>query len=156
MSAICKEGPAIDFGAHLPLIDFEGDGYSLDRLTSYAAAARDLGFAALSSNDHMLFPRPWLDGLVALAMVVPFSGEMALMTSVVLPVIRGPVQTAKALAALDLLSGGRMVAGVGPGSSRADYEAVGLDFESRWKRFDEAVPALRALWRGESYQGSFY
>jgi alkanesulfonate monooxygenase SsuD/methylene tetrahydromethanopterin reductase-like flavin-dependent oxidoreductase (luciferase family) len=52
---------------------------------------------------------------------------------------------AKSLSALDILSGGRMIAGVGPGSSRADYEAVRVPFEERWQRFDEAVRLLKAL-----------
>jgi alkanesulfonate monooxygenase SsuD/methylene tetrahydromethanopterin reductase-like flavin-dependent oxidoreductase (luciferase family) len=56
---------------------------------------------------------------------------------------------AKALTALDVMSQGRLVAGVGPGSSGRDYEAVGFSFEERWKRFDESVAILRALLRGE-------
>jgi alkanesulfonate monooxygenase SsuD/methylene tetrahydromethanopterin reductase-like flavin-dependent oxidoreductase (luciferase family) len=146
----------VDFGAHLPLIDFDGDGYSLASLTSYAEAARDLGYAALAANDHMLFARPWLDGPTALAATVAHSGSMQLMTTVALPVIRGPVQTAKTLGAIDILSGGRLIVGVGPGSSRADYEAVALDFEERWKRLDDAVKTLRALWRKEQVRGRFY
>ena len=71
---------------------------------------------------------------------------------------RGPVPLAKALAAIDLLSGGRLVAGVGPGSSAADYAAVGLEFQERWRRFDEAVAALRALLHGDptGFEGEFY
>ena len=146
----------MDFGAHLPLIDFDGGGYSLASLTSYAEAARELGYAALAANDHMLFARPWLDGPPALAATVAHSGSMQLMTTVALPVVRGPVQTAKTLGAIDILSGGRLIAGVGPGSSRADYDAVGLDFEERWKRLDDAVKTLRALWRKEQVRGRFY
>ncbi len=149
-------GSSMRFGAHLPLIDFDGSGYSLQSLLQFTEAARELGYTALSANDHMLFSRPWLDGPTALAAVMPASGNMALMTSLALPVIRGPVPTAKALAAIDLLSGGRLIVGIGPGSSRADYEAVGLDFEERWRRFDDALKTLRALWRGDSYRGSFY
>ena len=52
---------------------------------------------------------------------------------------------AKALAALDVLSGGRLVAGVGTGSSERDYAAVGVPFHDRWQRFDEAVRILREL-----------
>jgi alkanesulfonate monooxygenase SsuD/methylene tetrahydromethanopterin reductase-like flavin-dependent oxidoreductase (luciferase family) len=146
----------MQFGAHLPLIDFDGSGYSLKSLVTYTEAARELGYTAIAANDHMLFSRPWLDGLTALTAVMSASGELTLMTSLALPVIRGPVQTAKALAAIDLLSGGRLVAGIGPGSSRADYEAVGLDFEERWRRLDDAMKTLRALWAGESYRGSFH
>jgi alkanesulfonate monooxygenase SsuD/methylene tetrahydromethanopterin reductase-like flavin-dependent oxidoreductase (luciferase family) len=51
-----------------------------------------------------------------------------------------------------------MIAAVGPGSSRDGYAAVGLDFDERWPRFDEAIGALRALWRedGEPFVGRFY
>jgi alkanesulfonate monooxygenase SsuD/methylene tetrahydromethanopterin reductase-like flavin-dependent oxidoreductase (luciferase family) len=55
------------------------------------------------------------------------------------------VPLAKALAALDVLSDGRLVAGVGPGSSDLDYNALGIPFDDRWKRFEEAVRILRAL-----------
>ena len=70
-------------------------------------------------------------------------------TTVSLPVMRGPVPLAKALTALDVLSEGRLIAGVGPGSSEHDYRVLGIPFEERWKRFDEAVAVLRALLRGE-------
>ena len=49
----------------------------------------------------------------------------------------------------DVLSGGRLIAGLGPGSSKRDYDAIGVPFEDRWKRFDEAVTILRALLRRE-------
>jgi alkanesulfonate monooxygenase SsuD/methylene tetrahydromethanopterin reductase-like flavin-dependent oxidoreductase (luciferase family) len=55
------------------------------------------------------------------------------------------VRLAKTLSALDVLSGGRLIAGVGPGSSRGDYEALGVPFDDRWKRFEEAVTVVRAL-----------
>jgi len=56
------------------------------------------------------------------------------------------VALAKSMAAIDILSGGRLVVGVGPGSSARDYDAASVPFEERWKRLDEAVGALRALW----------
>ena len=54
------------------------------------------------------------------------------------------------LAALDVLTEGRLVAGLGPGSSKKDYDALGIPFEERWKRFDEAVAILRGLVGGDS------
>jgi alkanesulfonate monooxygenase SsuD/methylene tetrahydromethanopterin reductase-like flavin-dependent oxidoreductase (luciferase family) len=60
------------------------------------------------------------------------------------------VPLAKALIALDVLSDGRVIAGVGPGSSERDYEAVGVPFAERWPRFDEATSTLRALLGGDS------
>ncbi len=148
----------MDYGVHLPLIGFDGRLWSLRRLLEYAGTAERLGFAALSVNDHLLFSRPWLDGPTALSGVLPATGRMDLMTTVALPVVRGPVPLAKSLAAIDILSGGRLIAGVGPGSSARDYVAAGIPFGERWKRLDEAVMALRALWRegGPPFEGVFY
>jgi alkanesulfonate monooxygenase SsuD/methylene tetrahydromethanopterin reductase-like flavin-dependent oxidoreductase (luciferase family) len=83
---------------------------------------------------------------------------MDLMTTVALPVVRGPIALAKSLAAIDILSGGRLIVGVGPGSSAKDYAAVGIPFDERFKRLDEAVKMLRALWRrdGPPFSGDFY
>lgn len=140
------------------MIGFGGGPPTLGHLTRYAETADELGFAALSVNDHLLFPRPWLDGPTALTSVLGVTGEMDLMTTVALPVVRGPVALAKSMAAIDILSGGRLIVGVGPGSSSRDYDAVGIPFEERWKRLDEAVEALRALWReeGPPFEGSYY
>jgi alkanesulfonate monooxygenase SsuD/methylene tetrahydromethanopterin reductase-like flavin-dependent oxidoreductase (luciferase family) len=147
----------MDFGAHLPLMDFGGHPFTLEHLTSYADVAAELGFSALSVNDHMVFSVPWLDGPVALTAVLEHSGEMTLATTVALVVVRGPVAVAKAWGAIDRLSGGRLLVAVGPGSSPGDYAAVGVDFAERWPRFDEAIGALRALWRNdEPFVGRFY
>lgn len=148
----------MDYGAHLPLIGLNGRSWSLRHLLKYAESAEELGFRSLSANDHLLFPRPWLDGPTALAAVLAVTGRMTLATTVALPVVRGPVATAKSLAAIDVLSGGRLVVGVGPGSSERDYVAAGIPFAERWERLDEAVRALRALWQGEgrSFEGRFY
>lgn len=132
----------MELGAHLPLIDFDGSPFEPAMLRGYVDAARDGGFSAISANDHLVFQRPWLDGLVALASVLERSGDLTLATTVALPVIRGSVPLAKAAAAFQILSGDRFVLGVGPGSSVADYDAVGVPFEERWPRFDDAVRAL--------------
>ena len=148
----------MEFGVHLPLMDFGGHPYTLDHLVAYTKAATQLGFDALSVNDHMVFSVPWLDGPVALAAVMEHSGQMTLATTVALSVVRGPVAVAKTSAAIDRLSGGRLIVAVGPGSSADDYAAVGLDFSERWSRFDESIGALRALWRkdGPPFVGRFY
>jgi alkanesulfonate monooxygenase SsuD/methylene tetrahydromethanopterin reductase-like flavin-dependent oxidoreductase (luciferase family) len=140
----------MELGVHLPLMEFGDEGQSLGRIRDVAETARDSGFAAVSANDHLVFATPWLDGLTALAAVIEHTGALELATTISLASLRGPVQLAKSLAAIDLLSGGRLVAGVGPGSSQGDYDAVGVDFDGRWKRFDDAVRLLRALLRGES------
>ena len=136
---------SMDAGIHLPLIDFGGRGFSYRRLAETVDAARACGFGAVSANDHFVFSAPWLDGLTALAAVIERSGGMKLMSTVALAALRGPVPLAKALSALDELSDGRVIAGVGPGSSRADYDAVGVPFEQRWQRFDETLQLIRPM-----------
>jgi len=148
----------MEYGAHLPLVDLDAGAASLARLQAYTNTAARLGYSYLTANDHLLFARPWLDGPTALAAVVDRTEGMTIATTVCLPVIRGPVQAAKTLAALDVLSGGRLVVGVSAGSSARDYEAVGVPFEERWPRFEEATQALHALLHRDRppYEGTFY
>jgi alkanesulfonate monooxygenase SsuD/methylene tetrahydromethanopterin reductase-like flavin-dependent oxidoreductase (luciferase family) len=143
----------MQYGAHLPLIAFDGVASTLADVCAYARRAAALDYRYLCANDHLFFVRPWLDGPTALAAALEASGDMTIATTVALPVIRGPVQTAKILAALDRLSGGRLIAGVGPGSSSRDYAAVGVPFEERWKRFDDAVRAMRSVLDEEAEPG---
>jgi alkanesulfonate monooxygenase SsuD/methylene tetrahydromethanopterin reductase-like flavin-dependent oxidoreductase (luciferase family) len=135
----------LELAVHLPLIEFGDEGQSLSRLTGAVDAARECGLAAVSANDHFLFGAPWLDGPTALAAVLERSGAMELATTIALVTLRGPLPLARTLAALSLLSGGRVIAGVGPGSSKRDYDAIGVPFEERWPRFDAAVADLRSL-----------
>jgi alkanesulfonate monooxygenase SsuD/methylene tetrahydromethanopterin reductase-like flavin-dependent oxidoreductase (luciferase family) len=143
----------MDYGAHLPLIAFDGVPSTLADVCEYTRRAAALDYRFLCANDHLFFGRPWLDGPIALAAALDASADMTIATTVALPVIRGPVQTAKMLDALDRLSGGRLVAGVGPGSSSRDYAAVGVPFEERWKRFDAAVRAMRSTLAEEAEPG---
>lgn len=133
----------VRFGAHLPLIDVGGEGLSARALHDYVDVVRRSGFFAVSANDHVAFQRPWLDGMTALASVVDRTVDLTLATTVALPVLRGPVVLAKAAAAMDIVSGGRFVLGVGPGSSPRDYDLVGIPFDERWPRFEQAAQVLR-------------
>ena len=116
---------------------------SLARVSGAVDAARECGLAAISANDHFVFQTSWLDGPAALASMIERSGDLELATTVALVALRGAVALAKALAAIDILSGGRLIAGVGPGSSQRDYDIVGIPFEERWPRFDAALVELR-------------
>jgi alkanesulfonate monooxygenase SsuD/methylene tetrahydromethanopterin reductase-like flavin-dependent oxidoreductase (luciferase family) len=139
---------SLQLAAHLPLIQFDAP-VTRTRILETADAAARLGLWGISANDHIIFSRPWVDGPTALAMAIPHSGELRLCTTIALPTIRGPLPLAKTLISIDALSGGRLIAGLGPGSSRRDYAAVGVPFEERWPRFDESVQLLRRVFRGE-------
>jgi alkanesulfonate monooxygenase SsuD/methylene tetrahydromethanopterin reductase-like flavin-dependent oxidoreductase (luciferase family) len=147
----------LDFGVHVPLIDF-GDGtLTPDRLRAYARTAAELRYTTLSANDHLVWRLPWLDGPAVLTSIAEHTGTMALATSIALVAVRHPVVVAKWLTTLAHMTDGRVIAGLGPGSSRGDYAAVGMPFEQRWARFDEAFRAVTALVRGQhTAAGRFY
>jgi alkanesulfonate monooxygenase SsuD/methylene tetrahydromethanopterin reductase-like flavin-dependent oxidoreductase (luciferase family) len=139
----------MELGVHLPIADL-GDGMpTLSGLGKYVRVARGLGYTTVSANDHLVWRQPWLDGPTALAAVATAAAGMTLATSICLPVVRHPAVVAKSISSLASLTGGRVIAGLGPGSTPADYDAVGVPFAERWTRFDEAVETVRALLRGE-------
>ena len=142
---------------HLPIIDF-GEGLaSAADLRRYAATAADLGYTTLATNDHLVWHQPWLDGPSVLTSLVEQAGPMTLATSIAIPAVRHPVVLAKWLTTLGCLTDSRIVAGLGPGASEADYAAVGVPFAERWARFDEAAGAVKALVRGTAPPpGRFY
>lgn len=148
----------MDFGVHLPLMNWGSGVWSLRDLARYAESAALLGFKGIAVNDHLAFAPHQLDSTIALAAVLEHSGTMTLATTVALPVVRGPAALAKAMASLQHLSGGRFIAGVGAGGRRDDYAAVRIPFDQRWSRFDEAIQALRALLdpRLPPFRGRYY
>jgi hypothetical protein len=72
-----EDSLSLDYGAHLPLIALDRQPWALQRLLEYAVSAESVGFQALAANDHLVFPRPWLDGPTALAAVLGRTGQMA-------------------------------------------------------------------------------
>ena len=92
----------MEYGAHLPLIQFDAARPTLADLRAYARRAAALEYRFLCANDHLLFRRPWLDGPTALAAAIDPAEKMTIATTVALPVIRGPAAMAKTLAALDI------------------------------------------------------
>src|SRR5215213_1086052 len=146
----------LQLAAHLPLVQFDRP-ITRARILETVSTAAGLDFWGISANDHVIFSRLWLDGPTALAMSIPEASEMRVCTTIALPTIRGPLPLAKTLISLDALSDGRLVAGIGPGSSSRDYAAVGVPFEERWPRFDESVQVLRRLFHGEEpVDGAYY
>jgi alkanesulfonate monooxygenase SsuD/methylene tetrahydromethanopterin reductase-like flavin-dependent oxidoreductase (luciferase family) len=135
----------MEVGVHLPQVATTTATPDVRRVTDVVDAARELGLAAVSANDHLAFHRPWLDGLTLLASVADRAGDLELATTVALPTLRGPAQLAGALATLATLAPGRVVAGVGPGSSAVDHALAGVPYDERWLRFEESVRVLRAL-----------
>jgi probable F420-dependent oxidoreductase len=97
------------------------------------------------------------DPLVWLAYVAAATRRIRLATGILILPQRNPVVLAKTLASLDRLSGGRLLLGIGVGWVREEAEAVGTSFSDRGRRTDEAIEAMRALWREpiSGYRGEF-
>lgn len=130
------------FGAHLPIAGFSRRLPEASAIANYAEAAEALGFTTICANDHLLFSVPWVDGLIALGVAAGRTSRIRLMTTAALLAVRGAAPLSSALAALQHFSNGRLTAAVTPGSTRADYEAVEADFDTRWSRFDQEIPRL--------------
>jgi len=88
----------------------------------------------------------WLDPFVALTVAAAVTKRIKLGTGICLLPEREPLMTAKVIASLDLVSGGRVVLGVGGGWLKEETEAMGTQFGMRWRRLRETVKALRVLW----------
>ena len=142
----------ITFGLHLPLIRFNREAaHSREQILSFAKKAEYLGYDSLSVNDHIVFRNTsWLDAITTLSVVAAITSKIKVGTSILNIVVRNPVVCAKALTGIDILSSGRLFAGVGPGSYKGDYDVCGIGFEDRWKRFDEALQILNLLWEQEN------
>jgi probable F420-dependent oxidoreductase len=97
----------------------------------------------------------WMDPFIALSVAAAVTKTIKLGTGICLLPEREPIITAKTIATLDIVSGGRVILGVGGGWLREETEAMGTRFGSRWKRLRETVEALRILWTEPepSYQG---
>src|ERR671932_139600 len=126
------------FGVHLPVMGFDSnsdsdntkkDGvkerqqpFTREHILSIARKAESLGYDSLSVNDHIVFRTSWLDSLSTLSAVAAVTNRVKLGTSILNIVVRSPVICANSLAAIDILSSGRLfAAGVGPGSHKGDY-----------------------------------
>ena len=127
----------------------------LKYLITAARQADQMGCAYAVVGDRL---ESGLDAFTILSAIAEASGRMRLVTSVVILPPRGVLVTAKQFVSLDVLSGGRVIAGVGTGSMYRDYEQVGLDPAEMRPRFDEAVRAMRAYLTPDApdFQGRFY
>ncbi len=131
-----------------------------------ARAAEDLGFDSIWVTDHLALPEEDSDRFGRIFESISLISFLAGMTTqiklgisaLVLPQ-RNPVEVAKMLSTVDLLSGGRFILSAGVGWSSGEYFNLSQNFNNRGKRMDEAVQVLRLLWSGRevvSFKGNFY
>ena len=143
-------------------------------MTELAPAVEERGFESLWVAEHTHIPAsrqtPWpggaelprdywhaLDPFVALTAAATVTSSLRVATGVCLVIERDPIVTAKEVASLDHVSGGRFLFGVGGGWNREEMANHGTRYETRWKLLRERVEGMKAIWTREEseYHGEF-
>lgn len=165
----------MDIGVHLPQL---GRGATRSALKEFCVEAERLGVHSGWVSDHIAwpadisskypysddgsFPAPnsmaWLEPIGTLLFVAAVTEKMMLGQTVLILGYRPPVQTAKLIATLDVLSEGRAILGAGIGWMREEFEVLGMPYDHRGKRADEQLEIFQSLFSDESpsYDGEYY
>jgi alkanesulfonate monooxygenase SsuD/methylene tetrahydromethanopterin reductase-like flavin-dependent oxidoreductase (luciferase family) len=145
----------MEYGITFPRTGVAEQPSPLKYLTHLAREADQMGCAYGVIGDRL---ESGLDPFSVLTAIAEASGRMRLTTSVLILPPRGILVAAKLYASLDVLTGGRVIAGVGTGSLFRDYAVVGMTHDDMWPRFEEGVRALRTYLTpgAPPFQGRFY
>ncbi len=123
-----------------------GDTSSAAALAELCRRAEATGADSLWAVDHLYWPHPIAEAMTTLAVAATATATTTLGTCVLQLPLRSPGAVAKQATALQLLSGGRFVLGLGVGIHRSEYERAGVDFTRRGRLMDQGVADLRAAW----------
>jgi probable F420-dependent oxidoreductase len=156
----------VQFSCRCPNADYLGFEAAPEAIITTAVKAEALGFDAVFVNDHIIVdgsPRsaPWTntyDPLIALSFIAANTTRIGLGVSVLIVPYRNPIATAKSLATIDRMSGGRLIAGVGVGWNEAEFNALGVPFRERGARTTEYLRIWQACWAPGlvSFDGKFF
>ena len=132
---------------------------SAQGIAAVATAAESAGFAAVFATDHPAPDRRWLasgghptlDPFVALSFAAAATTTLHVHTNLLVLGYRNPLLTAKSVASLDVLSGGRTIIGVGAGYLDSEFAALGVDAGERGALADEALEVMVTAWRAEPF-----
>lgn len=154
-----------------------GDEASPEAIARFAETAEQLGYDSLWVNERLMWPlrprEPYsdapdgslpdvykrsFDAIETLTFVAPLTRRVQLGTSVVVGAYHGPLMLARRLATLDVLSGGRVLCGLGVGWSSDEYEACGLSKKGSEARIVEVIQGMIAVWTQETveFNGRYY
>src|SRR5262245_35061207 len=140
-----------------------------DMATGVAQAAEAAGFESVWTGEHVVLPdpqvppsplppnSPLLDPAIALAFVAAHTKKVKLGTGIIILPQRNPLVLAKELASVDVVSGGRLIAGFGIGYLKPEFDALGAPFEHKGARTIEYLEAMVNVWSAPqpAYRGRF-
>jgi probable F420-dependent oxidoreductase len=140
-----------------------------DAAARVAQAAEAAGFESVWTGEHVVLPDPQappsplpplyplLDPAVALAFIAAHTKKVKLGTGIIILPQRNPLVLAKELASVDVVSGGRLIFGLGIGYLKAEFDALGAPFDQKGPRSIDYVQAMKTLWTQEkpAYKGNF-
>jgi probable F420-dependent oxidoreductase len=152
------------FGLMLPSYSFADlDSTGCGRLRDFAARAEAMGYQSLWVVDHLLTARglygtAWLSPLETLAFAAGCTRRIIIATGILIPAIRNPVFTAKEIATLQFVSGGRFELGIGTGWDAHEFAVAGVPRNQRGGRTDEILDIFDRLWSGQevTHRGRYY
>jgi probable F420-dependent oxidoreductase len=122
-------------------------GQTGDAVRDQARAIEAAGFDSAWVGDHVAFYAPIMESLTTLAFAAGATSRVQLGTSIYLVPLRHPTTSAKVAATLDVLSGGRLLLGIGVGGEfPPEFEACGVPLAERGPRTDESIAIMRRLW----------
>ena len=146
------------------LINF-GPSANPESLRRWAQLTEALGYHLLMTSDHIAvtpdvqarYPAPLYEPLTTLGWLAGVTQNIAIGSTVMILPYRSPLETARAFANIDRLSGGRCILGVGVGWAREEFAALNVPFEKRGAMTNEYLAAIKALWTQDlaSFDGEF-
>lgn len=140
-----------------------------DAIRSVLQCAESAGFESAWTGEHVVVidPQeppspvppefPMLDTVASLSFAAAVTTRLRLGSGIVLLAQRNPVVLAKELASIDVLSGGRLIFGIGVGYVKREFDVIGVPYEERGARVDDHIDAMRALWTQDRplFEGRF-
>jgi alkanesulfonate monooxygenase SsuD/methylene tetrahydromethanopterin reductase-like flavin-dependent oxidoreductase (luciferase family) len=122
----------------------------LSLMADYARRLEASGFPGIWVGDSLGRGRPTLDPLMELSVVAAVTERVEIGISVLQLPLRNPIELAHRVQSLQALSGNRLQLGVGSGSTRADFELLGYDYDHRFGTMKRSLETMRRAWRGEA------
>lgn len=149
--------PTVRCGIAIPQ-DYINGPINIPSLQTYLARAETLGYDSAWVQEQIVGTVPTLEPITLLTYAAALTRTLRLGTSVMLTVLRNPLQLAKSLTSLDHLSQGRLIVGVGLGNPSPDAAAFGVSPQRRVRRFVEGLEVMKALWTQPTVQftGEFW